>query len=256
MQILRGIAMKKIKKSKYVQTNKKEETSRWKSLMPLIVVAALAVAVIVGVVAVTGNDQRQLTSLTGQQTNASPNMQEQEYIREDIEVQSCYADIEIEGYGTITVYLDANCAPVTVSNFVNLAESGFYDGLTFHRIMEGFMMQGGDPMGNGTGGSDSNIVGEFTDNGYANYLSHTRGTISMARSKAYDSASSQFFIVHEDSVFLDGQYAAFGYVTEGMEVVDKVCEDATPIDSNGTILKDQQPVIKTITIRAVEESTK
>lgn len=111
-------------------------------------------------------------------------------------------------------------------------------------------------MGNGTGGSETKIIGEFTDNGYANHLSHTRGTISMARSNAYNSASSQFFIVHEDSIFLDGKYAAFGYVTEGMDVVDKVCEDATPIDGNGTILRDQQPVIKTVTIRDIEEDTK
>ena len=159
------------------------------------------------------------------------------------------ADIEIEGYGTITVELDAKSAPITVENFVKLAESGFYDGLTFHRIMAGFMMQGGDPKGNGTGGSDETIVGEFSQNGYDNDLSHTRGAISMARSMAYDSASSQFFIVHEDSTFLDGSYAVFGYVTEGIEIVDKVCEDAVPTDNNGSIPKEEQPVIKTITIR-------
>ncbi len=158
------------------------------------------------------------------------------------------AVIDIKDYGKITLELDQKQAPLTVENFVILAESGFYDGLTFHRIMEGFMMQGGDPKGNGTGGSDKNIVGEFPANGHSNSISHKRGVISMARAQAYDSASSQFFICHEDSVFLDGQYAAFGWVTEGMEVVDKICEDATPTDNNGTISKDQQPVINSIEI--------
>ena len=163
-----------------------------------------------------------------------------------------YADIEIENYGTITVALDKTSAPVTVDNFINLAESGFYDGLTFHRIMEGFMMQGGDPKGDGSGGADSKIVGEFKQNGYENNISHTRGAISMARAMAYDSASSQFFIVHEDSTFLDGTYAGFGYVTEGMDIVDQICEEAVPTDNNGTIPKEAQPVIKTITIRVEE----
>ena len=163
-----------------------------------------------------------------------------------------YADIEIENYGTITVALDKTSAPVTVDNFINLATSGFYDGLTFHRIMEGFMMQGGDPKGDGSGGADSKIVGEFKQNGYENNISHTRGAISMARAMAYDSASSQFFIVHEDSTFLDGTYAGFGYVTEGMDIVDQICEEAVPTDNNGTIPKEAQPVIKTITIRVEE----
>ena len=163
-----------------------------------------------------------------------------------------YADIEIENYGTITVALDKTSAPVTVDNFINLATSGFYDGLTFHRIMEGFMMQGGDPKGDGSGGADSKIVGEFKQNGYENNISHTRGAISMARAMAYDSASSQFFIVHEDSTFLDGTYAGFGYVTEGIDIVDQICEEAVPTDNNGTIPKEAQPVIKTIIIRVEE----
>lgn len=160
-----------------------------------------------------------------------------------------YADIEIRDYGTITVQLDQSSAPITAANFVSLAESGFYDGLTFHRIMEDFMMQGGDPNGDGTGGSDETIVGEFADNGYDNNLSHTRGAISMARSTDYDSASSQFFIVHEDSSFLDGQYAVFGYVTEGLDIVDAICEAAEPTDDNGSIAAEEQPVITSVTIR-------
>ena len=160
-----------------------------------------------------------------------------------------FADIDMEGYGVITVKLDQDSAPITTENFVTLAEEGFYDGLTFHRIIAGFMMQGGDPTGTGMGGSDDNIVGEFRLNGYSNNLSHTRGAISMARSMDPDSASSQFFIVHEDSTFLDGQYAAFGYVTEGIEVVDRVCDEARPIDQNGTIPRDRHPVMNSVTIR-------
>lgn len=160
-----------------------------------------------------------------------------------------YADIVIKDYGTVTVELDFESAPITCENFVQLAKEGFYDGLTFHRIKEGFMMQGGDPEGNGTGGSGKTIVGEFTSNGHNNPLSHIRGAISMARSDHPDSASSQFFIVHEDSTFLDGQYATFGYVIDGMSVVDEICESATPTDDNGTIPAAQQPIIEKITIR-------
>ncbi len=160
-----------------------------------------------------------------------------------------YADISVEGYGTITVALDAAAAPATVRNFTALAEEGFYDGLTFHRIIDGFMMQGGDPEGTGLGGADETIPGEFAANGYDNPLSHTRGAISMARSQNYDSASSQFFIVQSDSTYLDGQYAAFGYVTSGMEYVDQICKDAKPTDGNGSIAKEDQPVITSIVIR-------
>ena len=167
---------------------------------------------------------------------------------EDLLSGTHQAEIKVKDYGTIKVELDADTAPISVTNFVNLAKDGFYDGLTFHRIMSGFMIQGGDPKGNGTGGSDTTIKGEFSANGVENDISHTRGTISMARSQAMDSASSQFFIVHEDSPFLDGNYAAFGHVTEGMEVVDAICEAAVPTDSNGTIPADSQPVIESITI--------
>ncbi len=158
------------------------------------------------------------------------------------------AVIDIKDYGKITVELDADAAPITVANFVKLAKEGFYDGLTFHRIIEGFMMQGGDPEGTGMGGSDEEIKGEFSNNGVQNNLSHTRGAISMARSQDYDSASSQFFIVHKDSTFLDGDYAAFGYVTDGMDIVDKICENTPVTDSNGTVEKKNQPIINSIKI--------
>lgn len=158
------------------------------------------------------------------------------------------AIIEVESYGTIKLQLNGTVAPVTVANFANLASSGFYDGLTFHRIIKGFMMQGGDPNGDGTGGSDRTIVGEFAENGHPNPISHVRGTISMARSSAPNSASSQFFIMQEDSVNLDGNYAAFGHVTDGMDVVDAICNSAEPTDGNGTIAKDKQPKITSLRI--------
>ena len=159
-----------------------------------------------------------------------------------------HAELQVEGYGTITMELDADTAPITVSNFCKLAKDGFYDGLTFHRIIDGFMIQGGDPQGDGSGGADQNIKGEFSQNGVENNISHVRGTVSMARSSDYDSASSQFFIVQSDSTFLDGQYAAFGHVTSGMEIVDRICQDTPVEDSNGTVAWWNQPKITSIQI--------
>lgn len=159
-----------------------------------------------------------------------------------------HAEISVKNYGTIAVELDADKAPISVTNFIKLAQDGFYNGLTFHRIMDGFMIQGGDPLGNGMGGSSETIKGEFSSNGVDNDISHTRGTISMARSSNPDSASSQFFIVQSDSTFLDGDYAGFGHVTSGIEIVDKICQDAEPTDNNGSIEKDAQPVIESIVI--------
>ena len=157
--------------------------------------------------------------------------------------------IKVKKYGNIKVELDADTAPISVTNFINLAKKGFYDGLTFHRIIDGFMIQGGDPSGDGTGGSDETIKGEFSDNGVENNISHVRGTISMARSSENDSASSQFFIVQSDSTYLDGQYAGFGKVTSGMDIVDKICKDTPVTDSNGTVEKENQPVIEKITVK-------
>ena len=159
-----------------------------------------------------------------------------------------HAEIVIQDYGTIAVELDGDAAPVTVDNFISLAKEGFYDGLTFHRIIDGFMIQGGDPQGNGTGGSDKTIKGEFSENGVDNPISHEAGVISMARAQDPDSASSQFFITVADATFLDGQYAAFGHVTEGMDVAEQIAKDAEPVDGNGTIPHEAQPVIETIRI--------
>ena len=160
-----------------------------------------------------------------------------------------HAVIKIRQYGTIEVELDADTAPISVTNFVKLAQDHFYDGLTFHRIMPGFMIQGGDPNGNGTGGSSENIKGEFASNGVPNSISHVRGVISMARSRDYNSASSQFFIMHGDADYLDGEYAAFGHVVSGMDVVDKICDHAEVLDNNGTIASEKQPVIEQILIK-------
>lgn len=159
-----------------------------------------------------------------------------------------HATIEVEDYGTIELVLDANTAPITVANFCKLANEGFYDGITFHRIIPGFMIQGGDPTGTGRGGSDQRIPGEFAENGVPNPITHVRGTVSMARAGDPNSASSQFFIVHADSTHLDGKYAGFGHVTSGMDVVDAICE-ATPVqDKNGTVDPADQPRIAKVTI--------
>ena len=136
--------------------------------------------------------------------------------------------LDIKGYGSMMIELDPIAAPKTVANFEALVEKGFFDGLTFHRIIKGFMIQGGAPPGNGTGGSKPEINGEFASNGWTqNTISHKKGVISMARTSDPNSASCQFFIVHEDSEFLDGNYAAFGHVTEGLEVLDAVASVAT-----------------------------
>lgn len=151
-------------------------------------------------------------------------------------------EIKIKDYGVIDATLDADNTPITVTNFIDLVKSGYYNGLKFHRIINGFMMQGGE------GASKKTIKGEFSSNGINNKISHVRGTISMARSSAPDSASTQFFIVQSDSTYLDGNYAAFGTVTKGMDVVDKVCEFAIVEDDNGTVSEGNQPIIEYIKV--------
>lgn len=158
------------------------------------------------------------------------------------------ADIALEGYGTITVSLDQEAAPETVDNFISLARSGFYDGLTIYRAVEGFLIEGGASR-DGEDGSARTIRGEFARNGVDNPLSHTRGAISMARDEDYDSASSRFFIVQEDSTYLDGSYAAFGYVVSGMEIVDQICRQTEPKDRSGFLSREQQPVIASVSVR-------
>ena len=188
----------------------------------------------------TSTDDATDTSDNSQQTTAEETAQP---------IGQHHAQITIKDHGTIDIELDGDAAPISVQNFMDLANDGFYDGLTFHRIIDGFMIQGGDPEGTGMGGSDETIKGEFSANGVENNLSHTRGAISMARnSVSMDSASSQFFIVQSDSTFLDGQYACFGYVTSGMDIVDQICKDAQPTDGNGTIPAAEQPVITAVRV--------
>ena len=200
----------------------------------------IAAAIILALFVVTGCQKQEETPKKSEQKKTEAS--------EELLSGTHHAEIQVKDYGTITVELDADTAPITVTNFVNLAKDGFYDNLTFHRIMDGFMIQGGDPNGDGTGGADQTIKGEFSSNGVENEISHTRGTISMARAQDPDSASSQFFIVQEDSVYLDGNYAAFGHVTSGMEIVDQICKDVPVEDDNGTVKAENQPVIEKITI--------
>lgn len=215
------------------------------------IIVVLVLALIIGVVAVTSNNKE---NAKGNVQNVTENKQNNNQENDNKEENNMYstgkhhAEMIVKDYGTIELELDADIAPITVANFAKLVNEGFYNGLTFHRIISGFMIQGGDPLGNGTGGSKDNIKGEFLANGVNNTISHKRGVISMARSSAYNSASSQFFIVHENSTFLDGQYAGFGYVTSGMEIVDKICEDISVEDNNGTVLKENQPVIEKISM--------
>ena len=200
----------------------------------------IAAAIILALFVVTGCQKQEETPKKSEQKKTEAS--------EELLSGTHHAEIQVKDYGTITVELDADTAPITVTNFVNLAKDGFYDNLTFHRIMDGFMIQGGDPNGDGTGGADQTIKGEFSSNGVENEISHTRGTISMARAQDPDSASSQFFIVQEDSDYLDGNYAAFGHVTSGMEIVDQICKDVPVEDDNGTVKAENQPVIEKITI--------
>lgn len=213
-----------------------------KRLCGILAICLATAAVLVG----CGRQEQGEDPASGGQSEGTADQQESE--QEELLSGSHHVKINMKDYGTIEVELDADQAPITVTNFVNLAKDGFYDGLTFHRIIEGFMMQGGDPRGNGRGGSGQEIKGEFSENGVDNTLSHTRGAISMARSDLMDSASSQFFIMHQDGTYLDGKYACFGYVTAGMEIVDEICENAVVIDGNGTVPSENQPVIESVEV--------
>lgn len=223
---------------------KPQKSDKKKAWIVISAVAVFLVAVIV-VFVITSNKSNGSAGATNDSASAS---NVSATIGESQAKGTHHAEIDIKDYGVIKVELNGDVAPITVANFINLANSHFYDGLTFHRIIDGFMMQGGDPLGNGTGGSENTIKGEFSQNGVENNLSHTRGAISMARSTEMDSASSQFFIVQSDSTYLDGQYACFGYVTDGMDIVDKICKNEVTTDSNGSVDAENQPVINSIKI--------
>lgn len=247
------MSKKKHKKSNPHSAPKAKQSSQpSKSVNPvvwgvgaIVVMAALIIAAVV-LTQKPSNTTTSTPETTDAATTPTPTSTVDTYTPPALEEGVTYtADIEVKDFGTITVELDPSAAPVTCANFVELAQSGFYDGLTFHRIIDNFMIQGGDPNGDGTGGSEHNIVGEFSSNGYDNPISHTRGTISMARSNDLNSASSQFFIVREDSTYLDGNYAGFGTVTKGMDVVDAICDQT---ETDGVVPTEEQPVITSITI--------
>lgn len=209
----------------------------------------LAIAMVLSLVGCGSGDKAEKASSTvsdkkEEAGKPAGNETTSEEVKEDEELLSgIYAVlIEVEEYGDIFVELDADAAPITVTNFMKLVNEEYYTGLTFHRIIEGFMMQGGQSMDKPA----DNIKGEFATNGFDNPISHERGVISMARANDPNSASSQFFICHQDSFFLDGQYAAFGHVVSGMDVVDKICEEAIVVDNNGTVMPENQPIIKEI----------
>lgn len=210
------------------------------------VIKALALGIAAGlmVFAVTGCGTQNTSSTP--QTSSTPVVSSAPTAPTAPAADERYVNIEItmEDGGVMKLELDREAAPATVENFVTLVNDGFYDGLTFHRIIEGFMIQGGDPEGTGMGGSTENVVGEFSSNGWENPISHTRGVISMARSQSPDSASSQFFIVHADSVFLDGEYAAFGKLTEGFDVLDKLAG----VETGTNDMPIEPVIIKTIRV--------
>ena len=159
-----------------------------------------------------------------------------------------HAEIVVEEYGSITIEINADIAPITASNFLNLAKKGFYDGNSFYRVIDGFAIYGGDPNGNGTGTSGTTIEGEFTANGVANSLTNTRGAIGMARGTHYNSASCQFYILQSDATYLDGDFAVFGYVISGINVVDQICAGTATTGSDGYVASANQPVIKEIKV--------
>ena len=159
-----------------------------------------------------------------------------------------HVEINVKDMGTIKLELDESAAPITVANFIKLAKEGFYDGLSFHRVIDGFMIQGGSPTYDTSGNSKTRIKGEFSQNGVDNPIKHERGVISMARAKDPDSASCQFFIMHQDNSSLDGAYAAFGRVTEGMDIVDNIAKNTIVEDNNLTVLKENQPIIESIKV--------
>ena len=216
-----------------------------KYLFPAICAMALGI-----IAASCGNNSKKAESEAEQAAREdslrqAEKMAEAEALMQKLEEEPIF-DIQTN-LGMIKVKLYSK-TPKHKANFEKLALSGFYDGILFHRVIDGFMIQGGDPNGNGTGGSDTKIKGEFEGNGVKNDISHVRGTISMARSNANDSASSQFFIVQSDSQYLDGEYAGFGTVTEGMEIVDQICKDTPVQDSNGTVAAEDQPVIESVKV--------
>ena len=269
-----------VKKEKKPESKGKKPTkqeiadARKNKIIMFVCLGVVAIAIIAAILAITLTDKDKNLEPMG--TGACEYADTRDVSGRDIK----YVEMCIEGYGRCVILLDATTAPETVANFLSLVESGFYDGLTFHRIIGDFMVQGGDPKADGTGGNtdkngnEINIKGEFSSNGHPNDISHKYGVISMARSNDPNSASSQFFICNADASYsLDGNYAAFGYVVEGMSVIDAITRDYFPLTDyysyyeqymltgdytyyyywnqigNGSLSnKDLQPVIKYIKV--------
>jgi len=221
-----------------------------KKISTLILVMGLALLLSVGLVA-CGDREAEYEQSSGQEASEqeAPPVEPQNEEPADLwEGDMPKVKIEIQDFGDVVVELNREVAPQTVDNFLRLVNEGFYDGVGFHRIIDGFMIQGGDPDGTGMGGSDENIQGEFASNGIDNPIMHNRGVISMARSGDPNSASSQFFIVHQDSHFLDGEYAAFGRVVDGMDVVDAIAENTPVTDGNGSVERENHPIMTRVSV--------
>lgn len=210
----------------------------------VLILSLVAVFCMVG----CANKASNLSEANSEVKNEMTKEEKKDEEKEGVKMVKPKIEISVKDYGVMQFELDPENAPITVENFIKLTKGKFYDGLTFHRNIAGFMIQGGDPDGNGTGGSKERIKGEFTMNGVQNKISHVRGVISMARSGDPNSASSQFFICHQDATFLDGQYAAFGKCISGIEVVDKICDTVQVEDQNGGTLPENQPVIEYIKV--------
>ena len=224
-----------------------------KKVLALVLIMGLALTLLLacnGDEEETANDTAQENNATQEAPPAVPETLEfpAEEPADLWEGEMTKVKIEIEDFGDIIVELNRDAAPLTVDNFLGLVNDGFYDGVGFHRIIEGFMIQGGDPDGTGMGGSGENIKGEFTSNGVENPIQHLRGVISMARAQDPNSASSQFFIMHQDSPFLDGDYAAFGRVVEGIEVVDAIATTVPVTDGNGSVERENHPIMTRVSV--------
>jgi len=237
------------------KSNKKSNGSVWKWTVGIVLAVVLIALFVIGATGgfkFTDNGDSTLTNST--QTTANDKKEENTMAEntkeENVMTENTKVLVEMENGGEFVIELYPEFAPQTVQNFIDLVSDGFYDGVGFHRIVEGFMAQGGDPEGTGMGGSGVQIPGEFASNGFeANTLSHTRGVISMARSQNPDSASSQFFICYDDASFLDGNYAAFGKVVEGMEVVDAFLDVERTYNMSGELASPVEPVtMKSVTI--------
>ncbi len=217
-----------------------------------ILVAVLVLMLCFGMLAGCGKDEEEQTSegdgMELEQLLDQTFGELKVYDESQLKTGIHHVEMDIEGKGTIKIELNGDEAPISVTNFMELAEEGYYDGLTFHRVLTGSLIQGGSSSGDGMSSGDFRIKGEFSSNGVDNNISHVRGTISMARASAFDSGSAQFFIMTTDVTAYDGSYAGFGSVTEGMDIVDDLCNNTPVQDSNGTVAAEDQPVITAVRV--------